>query len=357
MIYYLVLAFLVALALPVSRGARNLRAVAAILLLLVLGGLRDEVGTDWFAYKQVFDTVATGEPFSSFREESGFLSLIQIVVSVGGDFSAFVFVTFALAFGAKVWAVRLFGVNLNVALMVYFSAIFVIYDVNGLRQGLALGFVMLAGWAAYQRHIFRFVAAMAAATLMHMIALVSLSMWVFTERLFFLKDRYRRVALLFAGCLGCYAAAGWIANSDLSSYLAFVNLSDRYDHYVDQFDTKFSLVGPGSLQRILVALVIAWMIDAVEVPTRLKAFLYNTHAAGLLIYFLFSFNIEFMARLSFYFKCLDLVTLSLIFGAQATLCSRWIFMAFLATLCFAQLFQILSIPEGGLLPYNLVLGR
>lgn len=357
MIYYLVLAVLVALALPASARTRSARAALAVLLLLGLGGLRDEVGTDWFAYKELFDSVGMGESFSTFREENGFLALVQSVGNLGGDFPTFVFVTFALALGTKAWAVRLFGVNLNAALLIYFSAIFLIYDVNGLRQGLALGFVMLAGWAAYEGHALRFVAAMAAAASMHMFALAALPIWVLTKRWLFLADRPQRVALLLASCVGCYAAAGTIANSDISGYLALVNLVDRYDYYVDQFDTSFNPLGPGSLQRILVALVIAVMIDAVKVPERLKAFLYNTHAAALLIYFLFSFNVEFMARLSFYFKCLDLVTLSLILSAQPTLRSRWLFMAFLATLCAAQVFQILSIPDGGLLPYQLVLGR
>jgi hypothetical protein len=357
MIYYLVLATLVVLALPLGKKTSKARALVAVLLLLGLGGLRYEVGTDWFAYLGVFDSVANGESFSTFREENGFLALAHIVSALGGGFSALVFVTFVVALGTKVWAVRLFGVNLNAALLLYFPAIFLIYDLNGLRQGLALGFVMLAGWAAYQAHILRFVVAMTAAASMHMIALLALPIWGFTKRGMFLEDRRLRVALLYGGCVVCYMTAGWIENLDLSSYLTLINLGDRYDYYVLHFDTKFNLFGPGALQRIIVALVIALMIDSVVAPARLKAFLFNAHAAALLMYFLFSFNIEFMARLSFYFKCLDLVTLSLIYGAQPTLARRLLFMGFLAALCFAQLFQILSLPEGGLLPYNLLMSR
>jgi hypothetical protein len=357
MIYYVVLAILVALALPVSKSTRNARAALAVLLLLGLGGLRHEVGTDWFAYEMLFNSINMGEPFSTFREENGFLALAQSVATLGGGFPTFVFMAFALALGTKIWAVRLFGVNLNAALLIYFSAIFLIYDINGLRQGLAMGFVMLAGWAAYRGQILPFLSVMAAAASMHMFALIALPIWVFTKRWLFLNDRLMRVILLLGGCVGCYAAAGWIANSNLSSILALLNLVDRYDYYVDQFDTIFNPLGPGSLQRILVALVIALMIDDAKAPARLKAILYNTHAAALFMYFLLSFNMELMARLSFYYKCMDIVTLSLIFGAQSTLLSRWLFIAFLATLCFAQIFQILSIPDGGLRPYNLVLLR
>lgn len=357
MIYYVVMAILVALALPVSKSTRNARVAFAVLLLVGLGGLRHEVGTDWFAYEMLFESIHLGAPFSTFREENGFLALAQIVDTLGGGFPTFVFMAFALALGTKIWAVRLFGANLNVALLVYFSAICLIYDVNGLRQGLAMGFVMLAGWAAYRGQIVPFLSAIAAAASMHMFALITLPIWVFTKRWLFLNDRLKRATLLLGGCIGCYAAAGWIGNSDLSSSLALLNLVDRYDYYVDQFDTTFNPLGYGSVQRILVALVIALTIDAVKAPTRLKAFLYNTHATALFIYFLLSFNMELMARLSFYYKCMDIVTLSLIFGAQSTLVSRWLFIAFLSTLCFAQIFQILSIPDGGLQPYNLVLLR
>ena len=89
----------------------------------------------------------------------------------------------------------------------------------------------------------------------------------------------------------------------------------------------------------------------------MKALLYNAHAAALLTYFLFSFNVEFMARISFYYKCLDLVTLPLILRAQASPEGRLLFLAFLGLLAGAQVFQILSIPDGGLLPYRNLLWR
>ena len=100
------------------------------------------------------------------------------------------------------------------------------------------------------------------------------------------------------------------------------------------------------------ALVVVFTIDSIAGPQRLKALLYNAHAVALLTYFLFSFNVEFMARISFYFKCLDLVTLPLILAAQVSPGRRLLFLAFLGSLAAAQVYQILSIPDGGLLPYR-----
>jgi hypothetical protein len=356
-IYYFVLATLVVLALPVSRSTSNARAAIAVALVLVVGGLRHEVGTDWFTYQAIFNSVTMDEAFSNFREEPGFLALLLSVSILGGGFPSVVLVIFAIALGTKIWALRLFGADLNAALLVYLSAIFLIYDMNGLRQGLALGFVMLAAWAAYKRRILPFITAMAAAASMHMFALIALPVWVMSKRWLFLDDRLMRLALLVMGCAGCYALSFWMPSSGLSSTMTSLNLGDRYNHFVENFTTIFDPLGPGSLQRILVAMIIASMLDTVKVPYRLKALLYNTHVTSLFIYFLFSFNMEFMARLSFYFKCMDIVTLSLIFGAQRNFRGRCVFLSFLTILCLGQMFQILSIPNGGLLPYSFNLDR
>ena len=351
MIYYVVLALLVALALPSDRASRPTREILALLLLLLFGGLRDEVGTDWFAYQGVFDAVAIGEPFDTFREENGFLAVVAGAAAIGG-YGTFVFLLFAFSLGVKALAVKLYRVELNAALLIYFSAIFLIYDVNGLRQGLAIALVLLAGWAAYRGYALRFAGAMALATSMHMIALVALPMYVLTKTLFFLRDPWKRAGLLLVGCVMSYFAANAISVSNLSGYLEVVNLLDRYDYYIDQFASSFNPLGPGSLQRGLVALVVVFTIDSVRAPQRLKAFLYNAHAAALLIYFLLSFNLEFMARVSFYYKCFDLITLPLILAAQPSAERRLLFVGFIAAVALVQVFQILSIPDGGLLPYR-----
>lgn len=355
MIYYLMLALLMALAIPADKASRPVREMIAVLALLLFGGLRYEVGTDWFAYKNIFDAVVAGDPFSTFREEKGFLSLVLAVSAPGGGYSLFVFLLFALSLGIKTVAARLYGAELNATLLIYFSAIFLIYDVNGVRQGLAFGLVMLAGWAAYRRHAIRFIATITLASSVHMIALVALPMYGLTRPLLYVRNQLARAGLLLSGCALCYFTAHAIFVSSLSSYLEIVNLADRYNYYIDQFSTEFNPLGPGSLQRVLVALVVAFTIDSIAAPRRLKAFLYNAHAIALLAFFLFSFNIEFMARISYYYKCLDLITLPLILSAQTSPERRLLFLLFLGSLATAQAYQILDIPGGALLPYHIVL--
>jgi hypothetical protein len=354
MIYYVVLAALVCLAIPSGEASRPVREVLGVVLLILFGGLRYEVGTDWFVYRSIFDAVASGEPFDSFKEENGFLVLVAFAASFGEHWM-FILCLFVLTLAVKVIAVKLFSIELNVALVVYFAAICLIYDVNGLRQGLAIGLILLAGWAAYRGFAFRFAIAMTLAGSVHAVALVALPLYAMTKRLLFLPNRWGRLVLLLGGCVLCYLGANAIATSSLPNYLEAINQLDRYNHYVDHFSNRFDPFGPGALQRIAVALVVIYYIDAAMVPQRLKALLYNAHAAALLSYFLLSFNLEFMARISFYYKSFDLITLPLILAVQRSAQGRLLFIAFIAIVAFGQVFQILGIPDGGLLPYRSVL--
>lgn len=354
-VYFFLLALLCALALPSDSSSRGVREWFAIVLVLLFGGLRFEVGTDWLAYKDVFEAVARGEPFNTFREENGFLAVVWASTKIGGH-AAHVFLLFALTLAVKIYAFKLYRIEMNAALLIYFSAILLIYDVNGIRQGMALGFVLLAGWAAYRRRLVYFACSMALAASVHMISLVALPVYAMTRNLLYLRVPHERAALLVAGCVACYLASDAISTSVLPGYLEIFNLLDRYDHYIEEFSGAFNPLGPGSIQRILVAMVIVFSIDGIRGPRRLKALLFNAHAASLFTYFLLSFNLEFMARVSFYFKCFDLVTLSLILAAQRTAETRLLFFGFIAVLAGAQMFQILSIPDGGLIPYrNLLL--
>ena len=168
MIYYVIAALLLgATALP--RGdVRWAMGWLAIALLIALGGLRYEVGTDWESYLDLFNLVAQGESFSDLREENGFLVMVKGAQFFLLSYPGFVFALFALSFSLKLYAIFKFRADVLVSLIVYFFSAFLIYDFNGLRQGLALGFVMCAGWFAVQSRPFAFLGTMALAASTHM---------------------------------------------------------------------------------------------------------------------------------------------------------------------------------------------
>ena len=253
MIYYVIAALLLgAAALPRS-DVRWALGWLAIALLMALGGLRFEVGTDWESYQDLFNLLVQGESFSDLREENGFLSLVKGFQFFSFSYPGFVFALFALSFSLKLYAIFKFRADVLVSLIVYIYSAFLIYDVNGLRQGLALGFVMCAGWFAVQSRPFGFIGTMALAASMHTVALVALPVyWMSNISWLSRKPLHLQYVMVGSAMVFGYALSLALAQTDASAYLDLINLAGRYYHYIDNFEQTFSPFGLGSLQRIFI---------------------------------------------------------------------------------------------------------
>jgi hypothetical protein len=353
MIYYIVAGMLFGAAAFTQGQARWISAWLAAGTLVILGGLRLEVGTDWDAYQEIFNLVGQGESFSDLREENGFLSLIVLIQFFSNSYPVFIFSLFTLSFALKLYAIHLFRADIIVSLCVYFFSAFLIYDVNGLRQGLALGFVLCAGWFAVRAKLIHFLVVMMLAISMHTVALVALPVYGLANFSWLNQQPLRRrLAVAAATMMLGYATSLFLANTDATAYLDLLNLTSRYNHYVDNFDKTFSPLGLGSLQRIFILTWALCMQDRLACSKRTAALLVNTYLVATAIFFLLSFNIEFMARVSFYYKIFDIILIAMIFRSLKTPLEIFSFMAFLGTLLFGSIYQLLNIPDGGLIPYR-----
>jgi hypothetical protein len=356
MTYYVIAALLLfSAALPRSK-LRSVMGWLAIVLVMALGGLRFEVGTDWESYLDLFNLVEQGESFSDLREENGFLALMRGAQFVSFTYPGFVFALFALSFSLKLYAISKFRADVLVSLIVYFFSAFLIYDVNGLRQGLALGFVMCAGWFAAQSRPFAFLGAMVLAASAHTSALVALPVyWLANISWLSRKPLHLQYVMVGSTMAVGYALSLTLAQTDASFYLELINLADRYYYYIDNFEQTFSPFGLGSLQRIFILVLALYMQRRLVTPRRATLLLVNTYIAATFIFFTLSFNIEFMARVSYYYKIFDIILISVMFRSLKTRLEIGAFLMLLATLLFGSIYQLLSIPDGGLLPYRLQL--
>ena len=149
-----------------------------------------------------------------------------------------------------------------------------------------------------------------------------------------------------------YALSRTLAQTDVSVYLELINLTGRYYHYIDNFEQTFSPFGLGSLQRMFILGLALYMQSRLVAPRRAALLLVNTYIAATFIFFVLSFNIEFMARVSFYYKIFDIILMSVMFRSLKNPLEKVAFVCLLATLLFGSIYQLLSIPDGGLLPYR-----
>lgn len=354
MIYYGVGALLLFIAILPRGEARSTATWLAVIILVVFGGLRFEVGTDWDSYNEVFSLIKQGENFADLREENGFLSLIFVFQFFSDNYPIFIFTLFIISFSLKLYAITRFGAGIMVSLIIYFFTAFIIYDINGLRQGLAMGFVLCGGWFAIKSRIFAYLFAMILAISMHTVAVVALPMYFLANFSWLSRQSLngRYIIALIVITIG-YGLGSILATTDATVYFEFINLANRYDHYIEHFYNEFSLLGIGTLQRVFILGLALHMQGSLKCSQGTAAFLVNSYLIGTFVFFALSFNMEFMARTSYYYKIFDIILISIMYRSVRTSTGNILFIGMLAVLMFGSLYQLLSIPDGGLLPYRI----
>ena len=145
------------------------------LFILFIAGCRYGLETDYWHYNDIFN--GTSEQMI----EPGFLLLIKIVRAFTHNFNYFLIIVAALSFGIKANLIRQFKYCF-LLLLVYYLRYFVLFELNGIRQGLSLAFVMIAVMKLVEGDRKKFVIFTLVASMIHMSSALILLALLFEKR-------------------------------------------------------------------------------------------------------------------------------------------------------------------------------
>lgn len=336
-----VMAFVVAL---IRIYGKRCTPLVAILLLtcLAVGMLRGTgLGTDYYNYQSLFSHA----PESI---EPGFLWLMQAVKMLGGGFHALLALVFALAFFTKWWTCQRMSLHPYLSLMLCLGFWFLTYDLNGIRQGLALGLIGVATYHVWQRHtLLYWVFALLAASV-HYSALVYLPFIFFVGR-----QCTKRTLMLFAAL-----CAGFLAFNAVEVILGYFGGSellvlDKIESYgQNELYNENVLYSFSTVHRILVTILIVYAVSRMKIDDRLKSIFLWAALFSMAIYLMFG-RIEIVAtRLSLNYRFIECFTLGCLPSLFVRRSNRTIVAFLLLVYMLMQVYTVLSIPDGGLVPYR-----
>ena len=153
MIYFFILLPLLGLAATDCAHVKNVyrtQISRAILLALVLfAGLRNETGTDWIAYREIYSNF-----LESARVEVLYRLLNNGFSSTGIHYNSFLLCINLLSLSLIVVSIRSQSKYFFVALLIYFCDLYFYYNLSGQRQAVAFGLTTAAiALAANKKHI------------------------------------------------------------------------------------------------------------------------------------------------------------------------------------------------------------
>lgn len=356
MIYYLLISILFIFSLfqqiNLKKNQLKLLKYFSVTLLIIIGGLRFEVGADWFAYENLFSKTSNlGHVFNS-REELLFMLIMFFSKNIIDSYSLFIFILFSIAFFLKVKTLNYYSKDFFLSLLIYVSAIFLIYDVNGIRQGLAISLVLLSIPYILNKNVYKYLFIVLMATICHTSAIIFLPFyWIANIR--FKKKFILQILVLVV--VFSIPLREFVLNSSLLDYLfTFQRLSGYEDFLFNTAkNTTIPIFSLAVFQRFIIFFLFWIYYEKLQCDKKLKNLLFNGYFISLLIFLIFSFSSEFAARLGFYYKSLELLIIPLIVSSQIKIINKVFLLILFLIYAIIGVYRLLSVDGNGLIPYNL----
>lgn len=312
------------------------------IIIFIISGCRYYVGTDYESYSDIFYHDLSIEPL--------YKSLQDLIKLIYNKYELLVFVVFAIAYLLKIKVFHLFCFPKGILLtyIAYFSFYYISYDINAIRQGLALGVTMLAGYYAYKKELYKFIIFTVIASLIHYTAIC------FTPFYFLLSLSYRKKyiwgIIIFCFVLSLINIFDHFINLVESSLGGSMIAAKVYNYGTNEDFAHNTLFSFSTIRRLFIFIILYYTLKKIPANHRIKHFLFVTGFITIVSYLLFC-NVSFFAtRISVYyriFECIWFSYLPFIFKRKSNqlIISLLIFIYFIG-----QIYSALQIENNGLLP-------
>ena len=155
--YYLLFVLFVAIAILDDKLTKKAKAqilfLSGILLILFAGFRSDKVGADYETYEMLYQSIQSSSDlfanplqfFGNSKLEPSFLIISSFIKAHFNDgIKVLIFLYAILGISLKIKAIQKTSDYKLLSLLIYFSSIFFLHDMNQIRAGVAIGFLLLS---------------------------------------------------------------------------------------------------------------------------------------------------------------------------------------------------------------------
>lgn len=324
MIYYVVFFTLTILSaceifIGLKKKTKKIITIFVFLILLIICGTRWFVGTDFNHYLRLYKYYHTSHKYDG-------IEITYYIASILMPSFKFVLLFFAvIAVGLKIYTISKIKYSLF-SILIYFSFMFVSYDMGRMRQGLAISFLFLSIFYLNNKKIYKFIVLILLAFLFHRSSILFIIVYPLCR----IKLNKKLV----------------ITSLILTLILAFTH----FDYYLIQILTKMPFLGkysnyllngvvyynfsfnPLEYRRIfLIALFIAFSNDN-KIHNLLKIYIF-----GVIIFYIFRDIPTISERVSYYFTFTEIILIpSMLYNKSSQ--TKLILYSIFVVYCFYYLY-------------------
>ena len=306
------------------------------------------IGTDYWQYRGYF--LGGWAP----GYDLGFNIITWVFRAVTSSEQIFFSFFFLSSLFLKIYVFKKMSHSIVLSLMVSFGFWFLVYDMNGIRQGLSIAVLSVAIYAAYQQNLKKFLLFVLIASSIHFSSVIFLPFY------FILKLKIPKTVMLILivtiFLLTLLGISDFLFSllSSGSEDNVFAKKTDAYSK-IDVYNAN-ALFSFGSIHRLLIFIITILTVHKIPADQKLKNLFLVAAFLNISIYLLFS-KIELIAtRTSLPFRFIECIFFSYLPFVSKHRIGQIIIAMVLLAYILLQVFLTISTPEGNLVPYKTIFG-
>lgn len=163
------------------------------IFIFFMAAFRDGIGYDFRNYESIYNVVRNSYMSTDlFSIEPAYL-LINLI---SPNFSMVIFLCAVIAIPLKIIIITKYSEDKLLSLMLYFTGIFMMYDIGVIRQGIAIAIALLSIKYLIKRSLLKFILTIVIASLFHVSAMVFLPLYILSYKKLSRKFIYASIFIL-----------------------------------------------------------------------------------------------------------------------------------------------------------------
>ena len=283
----------------------------AFLVLVIVSGLRYNVGADYPGYSYLYKEQPYYDDAIGMEIEYGFIFIVDTLNNIGLEVWAFYTLTAFITYFFLFYSFKNYKSLLYLGIFFYITYGFYFFSFNGVRQALAMSALAVAVAFIQERKLVPFVGIILIGGLMHK------SLFLFVP-LYFVLDKIRLSKYIWYGAFLLSLVLHFIPLVSILNISSVFNVLEDsqvdYSHFLEDTNTDLNVSGSltlGYLARVFVGIII---LIYYPIVTKLNPYYFPYFAMslfGIILYNAFP-TILFIGRINNYFLLFHVFTLAFI---------------------------------------------
>lgn len=323
--------------------------LTATVLLVIVGGLRVNTGTDFISYTNIYYSVAATNSLLQFiidsRIEPGWLILNYIVGFIFNDVQ-YVFIVSTLLiciFGSIAIYRHRENISLPIAMLILITTMF-FPSFNTIRQYLAMSILLMSIQPLINRHRIKFIITVLIATMFHYMAIIFLFVyWLVNSKSVKWQKRKNIIVIISSIVLLYYSP-------ELVSYFSRFNFFSYYSRYELERDLGIGIL----LLRFPVLIIILFNYKKLRKSTDLYK-LTTVYFVSLIILNIGNFG-DFVGRLGRFYELVEILLMASVIRVQKGKYERFLLTSTIVIYyLFIFTYNYIYKHRDGIIPYDSIL--